>query len=408
MAPVFHADHIGSLLRPPALLEARSNLSSPSQMYTNTAEESVKDAELKAIKDVVNELIARGIHPITDGEYARHIFYGGFFEKLNGFTVHPNLPIPSAFRTDFPTTTGLAKMGATTRAAVICTGPITYPTNDSPYLPEWLNLRSTLPTHEIANAKLTIPAPSYQHIQLAPGTAYTSSSTYTNDEAYFRALSTCYREEFRTLHAAGLRNIQIDDPHLTYFCSSQFLSGCETDGVNPSALLDLYLKAHDWILEDKPSSLHVGVHLCRGNMSNSTHWASGSYEVIAEKLFQTKFQTFYLEFDDEERAGGFAPLRFLPRGQGKNVVLGLVSTKNPVLEDREMLKRKVFEAADVVAAAWGCGREEALGSLAISPQCGFSSSSLAGGKGMTRERMWEKLELVRDVAEEIWGSKLTK
>lgn len=119
MAPPFRADHIGSLLRPQALLDARSSLSSPSQMYSLEVPQSVKDAEARAIKDVVQVQLEKGIRPITDGEYARHIYYGGFFEKLSGFEARPDLPIPDAFRTDFPTTTGLAKMGATTRAAVI-------------------------------------------------------------------------------------------------------------------------------------------------------------------------------------------------------------------------------------------------------------------------------------------------
>lgn len=144
------------------------------------------------------------------------------------------------------------------------------------------------------------------------------------------------------------------------------------------------------------------MHLCRGNMSGSTHWVSGSYEHIAEKLFtKTDYETYYLEFDDAERQGGFEPIRFLPRG--KNVVLGLVSTKKAELEDKEVLKSKIGQAAEVVALGQAVRKEEALECLALSPQCGFSSSSLAGGKDMTMELMWEKLGLVRGVAKEIWS-----
>ncbi|KAI1082055.1 hypothetical protein F5B20DRAFT_534267 [Whalleya microplaca] len=399
MAPPFRADHIGSLLRPQALLDARSSLSSPSQMYSLEVPQSVKDAEARAIKDVVQIQLEKGIRPITDGEYARHIYYGGFFEKLSGFEARPDLPIPDAFRTDFPTTTGLAKLGATTRAAVICTGKIQ--NKESPYLSEWLELRDSLPEALRAEAKFTIPAPNYQHIQLKPGTAWTSESGYTSDEEYFSDLAKCYAAELQTLYDAGLRNIQVDDPHLTYFCSSQFLGGCQKDGTDTEQLLDLYTRTHNQLLANKPADLHVGMHLCRGNMSGSTHWVSGSYEKIAYKLFnETDYQTYFLEFDDLERAGGFEPLRFLPKG--KNVVLGLISTKTPELEDKEAIKSRIHMAAKVIAASQQISTEEALDCLALSPQCGFSSSSLAGGKGVTMARMWEKLELVRDIAQDAW------
>lgn len=399
MAPPFRADHVGSLLRPQSLLDARAALASPSQMYTVDNSAAIKEAEARAVREVVEAQRSRGVRPITDGEYARHIYYGGFFEKLAGFTVKPTLPIPEAFRTDFPTTTGLAKMGATTRACVVCTGKIEY--KESPYLQEWLGLRNTLPEELWKEAKMTMPTPNYQHIQLKPGTAFTPESGYTSDEEYFGDLAKCYAAEIRTLYDAGLRNLQVDDPHLTYFCSSQFLEGCKRDGTDTDALLDQYVRAHNTLLAGRPADLHVGVHLCRGNMSGSTHWVTGSYEKIAHKLFNdTDYQTYYLEFDDLERDGGFEPLRFLPRG--KNVVLGLVSTKKAELEDKEVLKQGVRKAAEVIAAAQGVTVEEALDSLAVSPQCGFSSSSLAGGKGMTMDGMWEKLGLVKAVAEEVW------
>ncbi|KAI0377774.1 UROD/MetE-like protein [Hypomontagnella monticulosa] len=399
MAPLFRADHIGSLLRPQSLLDARSCLSSPSQMYSLDAPQSVKDAETQAVREVVQQQLQEGVRPITDGEYARHIYYGGFFEKLAGFEAKPNLPIPDAFRTDFPTTTGLAKMGAKTRAAVVCTGKIQY--KESPYLSEWLVLRENIPKELWHEAKFTIPAPNYQHIQLKPGTAWTKESGYSSDQEYFDDLAKCYAAELQTLYDAGLRNIQVDDPHLTYFCSTQFLGGCQKDGTNADELLDLYTRTHNQLLTNKPADLHVGMHLCRGNMSGSTHWVSGSYEKIAYKLFnETDYQTYYLEFDDIERAGGFEPLRFLPKG--KNVVLGLVSTKTPEMEYPDTIKERISAAAAVIASAQGISQEEAMDCLAISPQCGFSSSSLAGGKGMTMDTMWQKLRLVRDIAREVW------
>ncbi|KAK8023726.1 5-methyltetrahydropteroyltriglutamate-homocysteine methyltransferase [Apiospora rasikravindrae] len=303
MTPPFRADHVGSLLRPQSLLDARAELASPSKMYSLDVPEAVQRAEAQAVRDVVRQQLERGVRPITDGEYARHIYYGGFFEKLAGFEARPDLPIPDAFRTDFPTTTGLARMGAKTRAAVVCTGKIEY--KESPYLAEWLALRDTLPQDLWKEAKITIPTPNYQHIQLKPGTAWTPDSGYTSDQQYFDDLAVCYAAELRTLHAAGLRHIQIDDPHLTYFCSPQFVSGCAKDGTDPDALLDLYIRTHNRLLADKPADLHVGVHLCRGNMAGSTHWVSGSYETIAYKLLrETDYGTYLMEFDDRARSGG--------------------------------------------------------------------------------------------------------
>ncbi|KAI0158178.1 hypothetical protein GGR57DRAFT_459372 [Xylariaceae sp. FL1272] len=400
MAPPFRNDHIGSLLRPKSLLDARSALSSPSQMYSLEIPESVKAAQLKAIQDVAALQISKGVRSITDGEYARHIYYGGFFEKLSGFEARPTLRIPDAFRTDFPTTTKLKLMGATTRAACVCTGKIQY--KESPYLAEWLTLHASLPEELIRSAKITLPAPTYQHIQLKPGTAYTAESGYTSDEAYFADIASCYAAELKTLYDAGVRNIQIDDPHLTYFASSQFLDGCKKDGTNTDELLNLYISVHNQLLKGKPKDLHMGVHLCRGNMAGSVHWVDGSYENIAQKLFcETDYETYYLEFDDVERVGGFEPLRFLPKG--KNLVLGLISTKDATLENGDKVKEKIFDAAGVIAKAQGLSEKEALDCLALSPQCGFSSSSLSGGLGMTEGRMWEKLELVKRVADEVWG-----
>ncbi|KAI6903077.1 UROD/MetE-like protein [Hortaea werneckii] len=403
MPPPQRTDQIGSLLRPTWLLQARASLSSPSQMYEVTDDMQIHQAETQAIQQAVKKQLELDFRPICSGEYSRHIFYGGFFEKLDGMTPQPALPIPEAFRTDFPTTTGLAaKLGARTRAAVVCTGPIRW--RESAYLPEWEAITSALPKREMwKEAKITLPAPSYQHMQLKPGTAFTAASGYATDEAYFAALGAAYTHEIETLYAAGCRQIAIDDPHLTYFCSAQFLAGCEKDGVDPDALLDLYLESHNRFLRARPGGdLHMGMHLCRGNMSGSTHWVTGSYDRIADRLFaQTRYETYYLEFDDEERDGGFECLKHLPKG--KNVVLGLVSTKKAELEDPEDLRRRIAQAAECVAVGQGVSKDQALDCLALSPQCGFSSSSLAGGKDMTMERMWEKLALVRSVAQSVWG-----
>jgi methionine synthase II (cobalamin-independent) len=239
-------------------------------------------------------------------------------------------------------------------------------------------------------------------MQLKPGTAYTEDSGYRSDDEYFVDLGKAYAAEIKALYDEGCRNIQVDDPHLTYFCSPQFIEGCKKDGTDTDLLLDLYLRAHQMFLKDRPAKdLHMGTHLCRGNMSGSTHWVSGSYDQIAEKLFnETDYETYYLEFDDTERQGGFEPLRHLP--MGKNIVLGLVSTKRADLENMDSIVTGVDQAAGIVAKAQNVDKKQALQCLALSPQCGFSSISLGGGRDMDIDKMFAKLLLVRDTARQIW------
>jgi len=270
----------------------------------------------------------------------------------------------------------------------------------SPYLEEWETLKGLLRPEQWKDAKLTMPSPTWQHMQLAKGTAY-SSSVYCSDKEYFTDLASAFKAEFLTLYSAGLRSIQIDDPNLTYFLTDEFLEGCAEDGIDPDELLDLYIWAHNACLSGLPEDLHVGIHLCRGNMASSTHVVSGSYERIAKKMFEgLDYETYYLEYDSD-RAGDFEPLRHLP--VGKNVVLGVVSTKDSKMESLGELVGKVNSAADVIARGQGKTREEVIrDSLGVSPQCGFASMSQGGGVGMTEERMWEKLVLVRDLARKIW------
>jgi len=238
-------------------------------------------------------------------------------------------------------------------------------------------------------------------MQMAVGTAY-RESVYRDDREYFADLASAFAAEFRVLYDSGLRSIQIDDPCLLFFVTDEFRSGCEADGVNPDELLDLYIWAHNQCLAGKPDDLHVGLHLCRGNMAGSTHIMSGSYERIARKMFaELTYDTYYLEYDSD-RAGDFEPLRHLP--VGKNVVLGVVSTKSPDMEDIDELVGRVNAAASVIARGQGRSITEVIDtSLGVSPQCGFSSMSAGGGRGVTMDRMWEKLLLVKELAERIWG-----
>lgn len=205
---------------------------------------------------------------------------------------------------------------------------------------------------------MAMPAITWQHMMLKHGTAWSPSSGYTGDKEYFEDLAAAYRQEIKALYDAGLRNIQIDDPNMTYFITESFLFGCQKDGVDSDELLDTYIWAHNLCLVGKPADLHVGIHLCRGNMAGSTHTTSGSYERIARKLFQEmQYDAFNLDYDTE-RAGGFELLRFWSRE--KNAVLGAVSTKMAGLEDVDMLEDKVREAARVIARAQSRTVEEVL------------------------------------------------
>lgn len=199
------------------------------------------------------------------------------------------------------------------------------------------------------------------------------------------------------------RLIQIDDPNLTYFCDEGFLSAQMTLGTDTEALLNLYVKSHNDLLKDLPRDLVVGVHLCRGNFPRGVHLASGAYDRLAEKLFQNfEYKLFYLEYDSE-RAGTFTPLRYLPAE--KSVVLGIITTKHAEMEDLHALKERVYDAADIIAQAQGRSREEVLReNIAVSPQCGFASVSDGTGLGMSIERQWEKLELLKELAADIWPS----
>ncbi|KAJ9622326.1 hypothetical protein H2203_006544 [Taxawa tesnikishii (nom. ined.)] len=386
----FHGDHIGSLLRPDYLQEAK----------TKHANKQLSDADLvaaehKAITHIVKKQEEAGVRSICSGEYDRKVYFGGFFEKLEGFEEVEDAPW-EMYRLSAPPIAALKKAGLKYPMTVVCNGKIKY--TKSPYIEQWKYLRSQVPKEQWGDCKFTMPPAPYFHLRLAPGKCY-SKEAYSNDEDFFADLAKAYQQEFKTLHAEGLKSIQIDDPTLAYFCSKDMLEGLKSDGVDADKLFDLYVKAHNDCLEGRPEGLHVGLHICRGNFSKAMHFSEGSYEAIAERFFKTlNYDTFYLEYDSP-RAGGFEPLRFLPKE--KNVVLGVVSTKTPQLEDKEEMKQKVLQAADIIAKGQGRSREEAMEQIGISPQCGFASVGV-GANEMTEEKMFAKLKLVRDVAKELW------
>lgn len=262
-------------------------------------------------------------------------------------------------------------------------------------------VQQSLPESEWGNIKLTMITPAWFHMRYKQGKAYTPDA-YANDAEYFKDVAKVYRAELESLYKAGLRNVQFDDPGMAYFCSKAFRQGWEEDKDNTGTvedLLDAYIQLYNDCLSGLPEDMHTGIHLCRGNFIGGRHFAEGSYDIIAKKLFENlNVNTFYLEYDTE-RAGGFEPLRFLPKN--KNVVVGAISTKLRELENKEATKERVYKAADFVAAGSGETREEALKRVCLSPQCGFSTHET--GYPLSVEDEKQKLGLIRQIADEIWG-----
>ncbi|KAK0322723.1 hypothetical protein LTR82_006179 [Friedmanniomyces endolithicus] len=386
----FHADHIGSLIRPSYVGEAQEKFDAG-----EISQQELHSAQQKAIADVVKAQQAHGVRALCSGEFDRKYYFSGFFEKLKGFEEVSPVPWELARLSAAPIA-ALKKAGKQYPMAAICTGKIQYV--ESPYLASWKTLRGCVEKEQWRECKFTMPPPCYFHLRLAKGKCY-DTSVYKDDEEFFGGLAKAYRQEIRMLHGEGLRNLQIDDPTLAYFCSDDMLSGLRDDGEDTEKMFDAYLKAHNDCIADRPDDMHVGLHICRGNFSKSMHFSEGSYEHIAERFFKTlNYDTFYLEYDNL-RSGGFEPLRFLP--QHKNVVLGVVTTKDPALEDAEMIKSRVRQAAEIIAKGQGRSVQQAMENIGISPQCGFASVAV-GAEGMTEEKMFAKLKLVKDVAKELW------
>ncbi|EHL00883.1 hypothetical protein M7I_3276 [Glarea lozoyensis 74030] len=244
-------------------------------------------------------------------------------------------------------------------------------------------------------------APPWYHLRYVDGKAY-PKDVYATDEEYFADISKAVSTELDILYDAGVRNVQFDDPNFAYFCSEKMLKGWEEDKTNTKTAeetLDSYIKCYNDSIAKHTEKMHFGLHICRGNFMGSRHFSEGGYDRIATKLFQTlNVSTYYLEYDTE-RAGGFEPLLHLPAH--KNVIVGVITSKFPELEDKEKMKERLYAAADVIAKGAGQTREEALNRMGVSPQCGFASHE--EGNLLGWEDMKNKLALVRSIADDVWA-----
>ncbi|KAJ0345099.1 hypothetical protein KNSL1_008694 [Colletotrichum chrysophilum] len=363
---------MGSLLRPKALTDKRIALD-----------------EKKAVEIAADEELNR-----LEEEGVREIFWGNFFPGLEGFE---EVPAPSwdIFRMYVPDIAAFIESDHKPGESILCTGKIKH--KGSTYLREWEYLKTLIPPEKVKDAKLTLPAPEWYHLRYKKGHAY-PKDVYANDEEYFADIAKAYRTELEFLYDHGVRNVTIDDPNLAYFCSEKMLQGFKEAGEDSDALLQSYIKLYNDSISSRPADMHLGIHLCRGNFAYSRHFSEGGYDRIASRLFkEINADTYFLEYDTD-RAGGFEPLKELPAH--KNVILGVITSKFPELEDLNKMRERVFQAADFVAQGAGQTREQALKRIGVSPQCGFASHHL--GNSITHQDMVKKLDLVRKLADSIW------
>ncbi|KAL5534368.1 hypothetical protein ACEPAG_830 [Sanghuangporus baumii] len=387
--PPYRAEHLGSLKRPAELLQKRTAFEKG-----ECTKEDLKPIEDKAIKAIVEMQREVGIKAITDGEFRRHMFFDSVFDNLEGMKYIPEVPLHMLM--DYvPDVAAFKKLNFHGGDSYVCESKLkrTKPF----YIDQFQALKASTKPEEHKSLKLTMCAPEWYHLR--HGEYAYPKDVYKNDDEYFEDVALAYRQELAELYSIGCRNIQIDDPLLAYFCATSMIQGMEERGINHEALLDTYIRAYNKCLEGRPKDLVAGLHLCRGNFKDGVHFSEGGYDRIAIKLFnEINVDCYYLEYDTE-RAGTFEPLKFLPKH--KTVVLGLVSSKIPKLEDPAELKARVEQAARIIAD--GNPRrtyEEALNQICISPQCGFASH--AEGNPVTEDDVRKKLSLVVHTAKSIW------
>jgi len=251
----FHADHIGSLIRPTSVSDAQEKADAG-----EISPEQLREVQQTAIADIVRQQQDHGIRALCSGEFDRKYYFSGFFEKLEGFQEVSPVPWELARLSAAPIA-ALKKAGKQYPMAAICNGKIRY--GQSPYLENWRLLRNCVPQEQWGQCKFTMPPPCYFHLRLAKGKCY-SPNAYSNDTDFFTDLAAAYRQEIKTLYKEGLRNLQIDDPTLAYFCSDDMLKGLRDDGEDTDKMFDLYLKAHNDCIADRPEDMHIGLHICRG------------------------------------------------------------------------------------------------------------------------------------------------
>jgi 5-methyltetrahydropteroyltriglutamate--homocysteine methyltransferase len=362
-----HYDHVGSFLRPKHLLEAREQKAKGS-----ITPEQLRIVEDKAISEIVKFQEDVGLKSITDGEFRRTYFHLDFLEQLGGVKVGEAALAIGADGKEHLVPPAIHVVDKVTHAKQIQLA-------DFNYLKSQVSKGHT--------AKVTIPSPTMLHFR--GGRAGISRAAYPELEpVFYEDVAKAYGDELRSLSAAGCNYVQMDDTNLAYLCDEKMREAARGRGDDPNELAHRYAKFINLVVAQKPAGMTLAMHLCRGNFK-STHAASGNYEPVAEALLQEMdLDAYFMEYDDD-RSGDFKPLRYLPKG--KTVVLGLVTTKFGAMESKDDLKRRIDDAA----------RYAPIDQLALSPQCGFSST--VHGNDIAVEAQRAKLRLVIETAQEVWG-----
>jgi 5-methyltetrahydropteroyltriglutamate--homocysteine methyltransferase len=361
--PPFRADHVGSFLRPKNLAEARAKFAKKEISAAQLKE--VEDAE---IKKVIAKQEAIGLKLATDGEFRRSWWHFDFFGMLDGVEI-------------VDSDHGIQFTGVVTKArAVHVTGKIGFSTH--PMIEHFKFLKANTKV----TPKMTIPAPSVMHFRMEPDAVKTG--VYKSRDDIFDDLGTAYQKAVKAFYDAGCRYLQFDDTAWAYLCSQDELKKAKERGLDVDHLQDSYTKVINKALEAKPADMTITTHVCRGNF-RSTFISSGGYEPVAENLLaKCNYDGYFLEYDTD-RAGGFEPLRFLPKGK-KRVVLGLVTSKSGRLEQPGDIKKRIEEASKFAP----------LDQFCLSTQCGFASTE--EGNALAEEEQWAKLKMIVGIAGEVW------
>ena len=361
--PPFRADHVGSFLRPAALKEARAK----------REKGAITPAELKAVENREIEKIIKkqeeiGLKLATDGEFRRSWWHFDFLGMLDGVEV-------------YDTDQGIQFRGVQTKAQSLrIVGKVGF--SNHPMLEHFKFLKA----HTSVMPKMTIPAPPVLHFRLAKDGV--KKSIYPDLDGFFHDLGQAYKQAVKGFYDAGCRYLQFDDTVWAYLCSQEELRKARERMSNVDQLQDVYARVINAALEGKPADMTITTHVCRGNF-RSTWISEGGYEPVAETLLgKVNYDGYFLEYDTD-RAGGFEPLRFLPKGN-KSVVLGLVTSKSGTLEKKDDVKRRIDEAAKFAPLEQFC----------LSPQCGFASTE--EGNLLAEEEQWAKLRMIKELADEVW------
>ena len=362
--PPFRADHVGSLLRTAPLKEARAR-----REAGEISADDLKSIEDREIAEIIRKQEDIGLRAVTDGEFRRAFWNYDFLGKLDGVEAYLGErkikfegvnPKPMMLRV-------IGKLGTF---------------SGHPMLEHFKFVKA----HTRVVPKMTIPSPSSLHFRY--GRDAVPESIYPDMNDFYRDLGQAYRKAVRAFADAGCRYLQLDEVNFTYLCDPKLRAQVANRGDDPEQLPSIYAEMINAAMSDIPGDMTIAMHLCRGNFQ-STFVASGGYEPVAEILFNSiKVHGYFMEYDSD-RAGGFEPLRFVPKG--KTVVLGLVTSKSGRLESKDDIKRRIEQAAKFVA----------LEQLCLSPQCGFASTE--EGNILAEDEQWAKLSMIVEIANEVWG-----